>query len=540
MNKYKQVFLSVLLLFSLCPLLQAGEWQWSVNLDEFVSKETGKCPQAFLWIPADCKQVKAILLGQHNMAEETLFENPLFREKMRELGFGFVWITPGIEQQWDVTKGVQKIFDKMMNDLADTSGYKELKYVPIVPIGHSAMATYPWNFAAWNPDRTLAVISYHGDAPRTNLTGYGRENLEWGRTRNIDGIPGLMVEGEFEWWEDRVTPALAFRMMYPRSCVSFLCDAGHGHFDTSDEVAMYIALFLKKAAEHRLPATMPQDAPVNLLPVNPAKGWLAERWRQDGSKRAKSAPFGKYRGDAHDAFWYFDEEIVRETEKRYASTAGKKEQYLGFMQEGKMISFNPLLHARMEIPNLRPEADGVTFHLKAVFTDTLRRKLSGDHAAVQPRINRICGPVEVVNDTTFRISFYRMGMDNMLRTNDIWLVATAVGDRSYKNTVQQLDLRIPYRNTGGKRQTILFPSLPDVKAGTATLPLAATSDSALPVSYYVKTGPAELVDGRLVFTRIPPRAKYPVKVTVVAWQYGIAEKVQTAEPVEQSFYITNK
>ena len=35
------------------------------------------------------------------------------------------------------------------------------------------MATFPWNFAAWNPERTLAIISYHGDAPRTNLTGYG-------------------------------------------------------------------------------------------------------------------------------------------------------------------------------------------------------------------------------------------------------------------------------------------------------------------------------------------------------------------------------
>ena len=72
----------------------------------------------------------------------------------------------------------------------------------------------------------MAIISLHGDAPRTNLTGYGRENLEWGRTRNIDGIPGLMIEGEYEWWEARVNPALAFRMMYPESCISFLCDAG--------------------------------------------------------------------------------------------------------------------------------------------------------------------------------------------------------------------------------------------------------------------------------------------------------------------------
>ena len=58
----------------------------------------------------------------------------------------------------------------------------------------------------------------HGDAPRTNLTGYGRDNMEWGK-RTIDGIHGLLIEGEYEWWEDRVNPALAFRMMYPKSCV---------------------------------------------------------------------------------------------------------------------------------------------------------------------------------------------------------------------------------------------------------------------------------------------------------------------------------
>ena len=65
-----------------------------------------------------------------------------------EWGIGLVWITPGIDQQWDVTKGTQKIFNQMMNDLAEISGYSELEHIPIVPVGHSAMATYPWNFAA--------------------------------------------------------------------------------------------------------------------------------------------------------------------------------------------------------------------------------------------------------------------------------------------------------------------------------------------------------------------------------------------------------
>ena len=143
------------------------------------------------------------------------------------------------------------------------------------------MATYPWNFAAWNPERTLAIVSLHGDAPRTNLCGYGRENLEWGRTRNIDGIPGLMIEGEYEWWEARVNPALAFRMKYSDSCISFLCDTGRGHFDVSYQTAEYIALFIRKAIEWRYLSESQTYKPVSLNKVDVRQGWLAERWWGD-------------------------------------------------------------------------------------------------------------------------------------------------------------------------------------------------------------------------------------------------------------------
>lgn len=526
------------IVFLLCCTLGAGagEWQWSVRLTGFISPETNREPTAFLWVPSDCRYLRAVMVGKHNMSEETLFEMPRFRRAMAELGIGLIWITPGIDQEWDVTKGTQKVFDRMMNDLAEVSGYTELKQVPVVPIGHSAMATYPWNFAARNPERTLAIVSLHGDAPRTNLTGYGRDNIEWGRTRNIDGIPGLMIEGEYEWWEARVTPALAFRMMYPRSCISFLCDTGRGHFDVAEETADYIALFLKKALEYRLLPKQSADKSCSLKKLNPEEGWLAERWRCNGRKRVKAAPYREYKGDVHDAFWYFDKEIADLTEDRYARYKGKKEQFLGFMQNGRLVEYDSKRHAGI-IAGFQPEADGITFHLKAVFTDSLRSSLACGHAQDRPEITRICGPVEKVNDTTFTLRFYRMGMDNPRRTGDIWLLASSGGDGNCKSAVQQVNIRIPYRNTEGRRQHILFPGIDDVRRDAKTVPLRAVSDIGLPVYYYVKEGPAEIRDDKLVLTTIPPRTKFPVKVTVVAWQYGIPGKVQTAEPVERSFFI---
>lgn len=526
-----------------------AEWQWSVPVTAVVSDETGGHPQAFLWVPPSCNRVKALIVGQHNMCEETLFENPLFRREMEEAGIALVWISPILDFPWDVTNGCNDALLEALDSLAEVSGYSELAYAPIVPLGHSAMATFPWNFAAWNPERTLAVVSYHGDAPRTNLTGYGRANLEWGRTRNIDGIPGLMIEGEYEWWEARVRPALAFRMMYPQSCISFLCDAGRGHFDVSDRTARYIALFLKKALEWRLPEML-GDGPVKLKQVNPKDGWLAERWRRGDDiegetrlpapprqpKRPRPAPYGAYKGDPHDAFWYFDREMAELTESIYREERGKQPQYLCFVQDGKLLSYDEKAHQRVAASFL-PEADGLTFCLKAVYTDSTYRSVTERHAAVSPTITRICGPVKQLDDTTFRVSFYRMGLYNRKRTGSITLLAASPGDRHYKSTVQELSFNIPYRNTEGKRQCILFPGLPDVEFGIDTLSLGATSDCGLPVSYYVKEGPAEVVDNKLVFTSIPPRSRFPLKVTVVAWQYGLTGRVQTAEPVERSFYI---
>ena len=231
--------------------------------------------------------------------------------------------------------------------------------------------------------------------------------------------------------------------------------------------------------------------------------------------------------------------MIDATEKYYANERGKTEQYIGFEQKGKLITFNPKSHVRMS-PSFQPEADGVTFHLKAVYTDTLRNEYSKEHSTRPLRMSRICGPVEVVNDTTFTVRFYRMGLDNPKRTGGICLMASVKQDHKYRSAVQQVEIRIPYRNKEGIPQRIIFPKLSDVKASVKEISLKGTADSGLPVYYYVKEGPAEIKRDKLVLTKIPPRAKFPVKVTVVAWQYGRSgePKVQTAEAVEQSFYIT--
>lgn len=57
----------------------------------------------------------------------------------------------------DDKKGTQKIFNQMMNDLAEISGYSELEHIPSScrSFGNGYLSV---ELAAWNPERTLAVI----------------------------------------------------------------------------------------------------------------------------------------------------------------------------------------------------------------------------------------------------------------------------------------------------------------------------------------------------------------------------------------------
>ncbi len=449
----------------------SGMFQWSVELRRYISNETGKAPVAYLWVPEGCKNVKAVILSQQNMTEEAIYKNPRFQAKMKKLGVAMVWVAPAFNNNWDPNSGAQNIFEEMMTNLADQSGHAEIAKAPIIPLGHSAQATFPWNFAAWNPDLTLCIISFHGDAPRTNLCGYGAANVEWGRNRNIDGIPGLMVEGEYEWWEARVNPALAFRMMYPESCISFLCDTGRGHFDCGDRTADYIAKFIQKSLEQRL------NADGSLRKLNPKEGYLAERFHSDmigtdgadkgkvsenaNTSRPQPAPYALYKGDKHDAFWYFDKEMAELTEARYQETVGKKVQYVGFEYQGKLIPVNEKSQGGMQIKledasseNTSSEnvssvnanskdKKAIRIHLKAVYTDASHNAFSNAHGKKAPHIEVICGPLKKINDTTFEVYPYEAGWDNPRRSFTAWVVAVADADGVYKGAVQPLRIDLP-------------------------------------------------------------------------------------------------
>ena len=531
----------------------ATVWQWSRTADS-ITLPSGIHPQAFLWVPEGCQRVRAVVFAHNNMLEEGILEHPRFRKELTRLGIAEIFVTP-LFDFWQVTTNndaVNAKFAALLKTFAAESGYSELEFAPVIPIGHSASATMPWNFAAWNPQRTVAVLSIHGDAPQTRLTGNSKTNADWG-SRDIDGIPSLMVMGEFEWWEDRLAPIFPFKQKHPAATVALLCDAGNGHFNSSDALVDFLAMFVRKAAEWRLPEKSLANEPPKLKPVDPRQGWLVDRWRQGKPPTASAAPFEKYAGNRDEAFWCFDREMAGATEKYYARQCGKLAQLVGFAQDGKTIPLLPKSSDQVRVP-VPPLDDSLTFHLQGTFLDAvpagIPEKWTGltnvtpiGHATGGGPVvlSRITGPVVQLSPDTFAIRFNRLSLFADQRMTGICLFAKHPGDAKYKAAVEPALMRIPARLTNGVEQKISFPIIPDQKDGAKSLALNAVSSAGAPVYYYVRQGPAEISGNRLLFTKIPPRAIYPVKVTVVAWQYGrtIEPWIQSAEPVEQTFWIVN-
>ncbi len=531
-------------------VLQAScaEWQWSVPMGH---------GRAFLWIPPNCKQVRAVVVAQNNMIEQGILEHPLMRKILADENMGEVFIAPPFDFVFQFDNGAGESFNDMMNRLAEISGYSELKFAPVVPLGHSACASYPWNFAAWNPGRTLAVLSIHGDAPLTPLTGSGRPNPDWGH-RDIDGVPGLMVMAEYEWGDDqhgvdRLTPALEFRKKHPKTPLAMLAEPGEGHFNYSDQLVKFLAMFIHKAAEQRLPANMQLDQPPILISIEPTNGWLVQRWYLNQPRTVKPAPYSNYKGNPKEASWAFDKQMALATQDYMADQIGKRPQLLSITTDDM-----PLAQGCGEPVNLPflPMADGVTFRLKTSFMNFVPGDATHDQNAARwaylPAasplghatdggpivLHKIVGPVVQIGPDTFRLNLNRINSTQDRRDFDIWVWASQPGDAEYKSMVQQAVIHVP-TDTEGVEQHITFPPIPNQKAETKSLQMHATTDTGLKVYYYVREGPAEVEGDTLKFTPIPPRAKFPVKVTIVAWQYGrsVEPQLKTAEPVEETFDI---
>lgn len=544
-------------------------WQWSIPLiSAGVSSETNDYPRAFLYIPPGVTTVRGVIIGQHNMLEEPILEHPTVRQALADTGMAAIWVSPAFDGTFNFTANPNApvVFQNMMDGLATESGFPELSKTPVVWFGHSAMANAPYHFAAWdlqtngaNNRRCAAAISIKGWYPGYS-TDPDNPKPSYANS-DLAGVPLMYIEGEYADANGRAVGSLNFKNNTSGAILSYFADVGAGHFDWNDNNCSYIAMYLRKIAQYRLPATAAADGTATLQVINTStQGWLADRWRKGQSPTASPAAVGAYAGNTSEAFWYFDQEHAETTHNAYLPVKTTY-QLVGYTQNGSLVT---QIEDHLQVhPSFSPEAtgDGLTFKLGTAFLDTVpavSSRLSnwtglsvgspiGHSNTGTILLSRICGPVEQLSPDTFRIRFDRVGTNNIYgqnRSRDIVLAAVHEGDSTYARAVQQSIVRFSLPLTSGTAQTITFTQPADQLNGTSSINLSASTTgtatyAGATVDFYVRQGPAKVSGNTLTFTSLPARTKFPVKVTVVATQYGrtIAPLLQTATPVTRTFWI---
>lgn len=532
--------------------LDRAVWQWSAPMDA-ISSENGERPTCWLWVPPNAKRLNGVVVGQFNMTERPIMEHPAFRSALAKIGFGCIWIAPtpfGSRFDWQDPKqsaAMQSVFD----NLAKASGIPGFRTIPFVGLGHSAMAAFPYELAAWKPERAVCGLSFDGSVPGVDYhyKWLGDDPATKAMLERLKGIPFLVRDGEYSGGRENRRP-LVLRKHFPELAITLFSDPGSGHFGFSDETCEFLGWYVAKAwRERRNPKKRNK-----FKPTNASSGWHMDFWRNGEPEKFEPGPVGECKGAegkyGEELNWVFDKEhadMQRKVQNRFGK---KKVQLLGYKMNGELLP-DKRDHLQIHIP-FEPDRDGLSVSIEPTFLDTVTAGRaegwsgravgeSVEHGADPERakLKILCGPGVVTGPGRVSVRFDRFGFTSSRRTNVIDMVLEHPGDKTFRRMELQSEMIVPRENKDGFFQRISFPELPDVKARAKSIPLNATSSSGLPVDYYVVHGPAYVQDGKLIFTPLPRCTKLPLEVKVVAYQYGTKNSpgVQTAKPIERTLRI---
>ena len=368
----------------------------------------------------------------------------------------------------------------------------------------------------------------------------------------IAGVPILVIKGQFEEfgpgpsgvlrdfedreaaWKGMNASLAAMRAKDERHLIAYLVEPGASHFAWSERTAPYAARFIRKCAQRRIP-DWPVDAkePVKCHAVDPATGALTST---RVGREAIAMTAGDFKGDRKQTFWHLDLELAKMADALHAELSGKRPQFVTFAdpKSGKPIFAGHDLRLRLKPQWVGPDV----FKVAGVFLEKAPDKYPKvetpvGHAEGAVKFRAYAGTVEQTGPDTFRV---RPGGRGRLHAE---ILAFHPGDATYRYAEQQGRVSLPRTLTKGRDQTITFPPVGAMQADHPGVKLAASSSAGLPVQYYVESGPATVENDTLKLTSIPRRAKWPLRITVVACQYGSAVDplVKSAEPVKQTIEV---
>lgn len=497
----------------------------------------------YLWVPENCAKLRGLLIMGTNVPEHMLVGHPAIRKVCEANNLGIIWSTPSfMNYRKSVTKDNKQLnmalqynvevgfLQQMLDGLAETSGYKEVATIPWLPMGESGHLLMVDALMEYSPERCMAgIFIKNNHLPPHNrqvptLTAFGTSQ-EWGQDK---------VDMRKRWNDvgDAYESIRSQRRLNPNWSLSYVIDGTSGHFDCSERLVNYFAHYIDLISKARLS----DDGSPTLKPLKLEKGFLADL-PVPGYENKAIKEFTASDTSNITAPWFLDKQSAIEAQSIAHINWKAATQLPGVLTDsGKIAPF--IFNGISKYTPSDMGEDGITFTVKGVMLDKLPDNFVGAGEALpktkeQPVTEWVCGQFKPLGNSKFRIS-----LDRSWPNTANYVGVRQKGSDTLRAIFQPCGLTLPKNNTG-KPQKIAFDKIEDITVGTKSVSLSAKSDAGLPVEFYVVAGPAIIQNGKLVFTKIPPKSKFPVGVTIAAWQWGRSTepKIKMAEIVKQTFYI---
>jgi hypothetical protein len=517
-------------------------FQWSVSGESEPWPDGSKARSSlYLWIPEPCRKVRGVLILATNVPEHRLVGHSAIRRACVENDLALVW---GVPTFWRFGKVAPKpgaepvdvkllpggeslqvsFLEKLLGGLAEKSGYSEIASAPWLPIGESGHLLMVCGLVNQRPNRCIAAICVKNPHSPDNKTVPMLWTLgtaqEWGQTDHDPREHWKTASFNYQKWvSDRADAN------WP---LSILVEAGSGHFYCTEAMTEYFARYISAACRARLPG----DGGPALKPVSLDGGVLADL-PLPGYENAPVTPHAHADPTERGRPWFFDGETARAAQA-FAAVDWNAATAMPLITAAGNCVVDPFSFNSVTTISVTTDSE---FAVNPILLDKIPAPFPSAGASlaippVQPIAEWVCGPYAPLGGGRFRVA-----LDRTWKTGAAsYMAVRQDAAPGVRFGVQPVAVRL-VENNEGQPQKITFNPIADVKAGTRSCDLTATSDAGLPVDFFVISGPALVRDGRLVFTAIPPRARFPVEVTVAAWQWGRASepKIRAAPIICQTF-----
>lgn len=560
---------------------------------------------AYLWLPPNTKTIKGILICINNNIERQIQENPEIKRIARKWGLASLvlntfrnsLLAPPNYLSFDFTRpGAAAKMDSIIKALSILSNHPELVNAPFIPMAHSAYMDFPFHVAMRDNTKCIAAIPIKSGVPNIyNYYKVGGSSSVPSPGSTMKDVPILFYQGFLPETVDGLYKTAPFRPHRSSLGAGFtgiyrnddgtgvykpgmefggnLLELYEGHFNAMPRAMKVLAMFIDKACAARLPDNYPTDPNVRpvLKPLDFAKGWLVDQNyfnARDTTKYAKPAPYNLFKGQKKGSCWYLDEELARTCEQLAVSEYFKQvEQFSINKPDGSTDTLYQCVY------NYHPK-DGdrytdstgimrltVTSFDKPWPIDTasannkdslkVPMKLSTNvllpGVATLPitnlpfKTNTKASCYKHLGNLVFRLRFDRFSPSPGGYTQS-YVSVYREGNDTVAASLRNIRMdRTQSTMPGLKQQSLVFPEMPRIDVNTRSIALNARASSGLPVSFFVRNGPAVVAGDRLYLSQFHEGTRFPVAIVIGACQYGTTGKngIYAAGPLYRTLWVDN-